>query len=69
MEKDWGALGTSRLELSAGLGSQTAWAVGLGWEKNLLKGSTGLYLKSSLRHVQREGYHFTGTRLGIEYRF
>ena len=69
VEKEWGALGTGRLEFSAGLGSQTAWALGLGWVKQLLPSQKGLYLKASFRHVQQMGYELTDTRLGLEYRF
>lgn len=69
VEKTWGALGTGRLELSAGLGSQTTWAIGLGWTKQLVKGEKGLCLKAGMRHVQQPQYQLTDTRLALEYRF
>ncbi|NLJ24847.1 MAG: hypothetical protein GX354_05390 [Firmicutes bacterium] len=69
IEKAWGALGTGRLELSAGLGSQTTWAIGLGWTKQLVKGEKGLYLKAGMRHVKQPQYQLTDTRLALEYRF
>ena len=69
VEKELGALGSGRLELSAQVGSRTAWAIGLGWVKQLLKDHQGLYLNTSLRHVQQSDYQFTDSRLGLEYRF
>ncbi|NLY51987.1 MAG: hypothetical protein GX063_03665 [Firmicutes bacterium] len=68
-EKNWGALGTSRFHVSAGAGSRPVLSVGLGWTKPAAFGETGLFWQASIRHVRQEDYHFTGTRLGIEYRF
>jgi hypothetical protein len=69
MEKTWGALGRGHVELATELGSRTAWALGLGWIKELTKGKGGLCLEASLRHVQGADYQMTATSLGLEYRF
>ncbi len=68
-EKDWGALGTSSVQLSAGAGSRPGLSLGLGWTKPAAFGQAGLFWQASINHVQQEDYHFTGTRLGLEYRF
>mgnify|MGYP000891208033 FL=1 len=69
MEKTWGALGRGHVELATELGSHTAWALGLGWIKELTKGKGGLCMEASLRHVQGADYQMTATSLGLEYRF